>query len=134
ELQCVGRGHPGNGVMGFVVESLQGGQTRRSCPPISERDHRRVAGDRGRNQRRSRPTRGDAGMRWPTVELQEVCKTGSGTTPPRNQPALYEGRIAWVKSGELRENEIFETEEHVSDVALRTTSLKLVPAGALLVA
>lgn len=73
-------------------------------------------------------------MNWPIVELQEVCKTGSGTTPPRNRPELYEGCIPWVKSGELRENEILETEEHISEVALNTTSLKMVPAGAILVA
>jgi type I restriction enzyme S subunit len=44
------------------------------------------------------------------------------------------GTIPWVKSGELRENIITETSEHVTDAALRETSIKLVPAGALLLA
>ena len=73
-------------------------------------------------------------MSWPAVELQEFCRTGSGTTPSRKKPELYEGNIPWVKSGELRENEILGTEEHVSEEALKSTSLKMVPAGALLVA
>jgi type I restriction enzyme S subunit len=47
----------------------------------------------------------------------------------------YEGgAIPWVKSGELREGLIVETEEHVTDAALRETSVKLVPAGAILIA
>ena len=49
--------------------------------------------------------------------------------------AYYEGgAIPWVKSGELREGLISETEEHITEVALRETSVKLVPAGAILLA
>ncbi len=44
------------------------------------------------------------------------------------------GTIPWVKSGELRETVINNTEEHVTEVALRETSVKLVPAGAILLA
>ena len=73
-------------------------------------------------------------MNWPIVEIQEICRTGSGTTPSRKNADFYFGHIPWVKSGELRETEIFETEEHVTDKALSETSLKLVPPGALLVA
>jgi type I restriction enzyme S subunit len=47
----------------------------------------------------------------------------------------YEGgTIPWVKSGELREAIITETEEYITEVALKETSVKLVPAGALLLA
>lgn len=73
-------------------------------------------------------------MNWPLVELQDFCRTGSGTTPSRTKAEYYEGTIPWVKSGELRETEIHSTAEHVSADALQKTSLKLVPKGALLVA
>lgn len=73
-------------------------------------------------------------MNWPTVELQEVCRTGSGTTPSRRKTEFYSGNIPWVKSGELRETEIMDTEEHVSEEAVKSTSLKIVPPGSLLVA
>lgn len=73
-------------------------------------------------------------MSWPVVEIQEICRTGSGTTPSRKNADYYSGQIPWVKSGELRETEIFGTEEHVTEKALSETSLKLVPPGALLVA
>ncbi|MDZ4130900.1 MAG: restriction endonuclease subunit S, partial [Hydrogenophaga sp.] len=44
------------------------------------------------------------------------------------------GTIPWVKSGELRESVITSTEEHVTEAALKETSVKLVPKNALLVA
>jgi len=44
------------------------------------------------------------------------------------------GRIPWVKSGELRETIITDTEEHVTGEAVNETGLKMVPSGALLLA
>jgi type I restriction enzyme S subunit len=75
-------------------------------------------------------------MKWDTVQISQFCKTGTGGTPSRsNKMRYYEnGTIPWVKSGELRENIITQTSEHVTDAALRETSIKLVPAGALLLA
>lgn len=68
--------------------------------------------------------------------LGDFCRTGSGGTPSRNEQARYYdgGTIPWVKSGELREGVIFGTEEHVTDIALKETSVKLVPKGAILLA
>ena len=73
---------------------------------------------------------------WKTVRISEFCRTGTGGTPSRsNLERYYEGgTIPWVKSGELRETVINETEEHVTEAALRETNMKLVPAGALLLA
>jgi type I restriction enzyme, S subunit len=69
------------------------------------------------------------------VKISEFCETGSGTTPSRQKlDRYYGGKIPWVKSGELRESKILATEEHVTKEALAETSLRLVPAGALLVA
>jgi len=69
------------------------------------------------------------------AKISDFCETGSGTTPSRQKAErYYGGNIPWVKSGELREGEITKTEESVTDAALKETSLKIVPAGALLVA
>jgi type I restriction enzyme S subunit len=73
---------------------------------------------------------------WSECRLASFCKTGTGGTPSRNQLARYYdgGTIPWVKSGELRESVIIQTEEKVTAAALEETSVKLVPAGALLLA
>ena len=70
------------------------------------------------------------------VRIGDFCETGSGSTPSRDQMARYYdgGTIPWVKSGELRESIITSAEEHITETALKETSVKLVPANALLVA
>lgn len=72
----------------------------------------------------------------PVLRIDDFCKTGSGGTPSRTQmDRFYEGgTIPWIKSGELRESIINGAEEYVTEAALKETSIKLVPAGALLVA
>jgi type I restriction enzyme S subunit len=44
------------------------------------------------------------------------------------------GTIPWIKSGELRESVINSAEEHVTDAALKESSIKMVPSGAILLA
>ena len=73
-------------------------------------------------------------MSWPKVAISEFCVTGSGTTPSRKNAAYYGGDVPWVKSGELVGNVISQTEETVTEKAVAETSLKLAPAGALLLA
>ncbi len=70
------------------------------------------------------------------IRIGDFCETGSGSTPSRDQMARYYdgGTIPWVKSGELRESTITSTDEHITEAALKETSVKLVPANALLVA
>jgi type I restriction enzyme S subunit len=70
------------------------------------------------------------------VRIEDFCKTGSGSTPSRKQVDRYykDGSIPWVKSGELREGIICETEESITEIALKETAVKSVPKGALLVA
>jgi len=70
-----------------------------------------------------------------TLPISAFCKVGSGGTPSRSkQQTYYGGSIPWVKSGELRENEILDTEEHITEQALRESSTKIVPKGAVLLA
>ncbi len=73
-------------------------------------------------------------MSYSLVAISSFCQTGSGTTPSRKEADFYGGDIPWIKSGELRENEILGSEEFVTEKALRTTSLKKIPAGSILVA
>lgn len=73
-------------------------------------------------------------MKVPMVPISDFCQTGSGITPSRQREDYYGGNIPWVKSGELRETEILQTEECLTSKALDETSIKIVPAGALLVA
>jgi type I restriction enzyme S subunit len=72
------------------------------------------------------------GWRW--VKLGDICKTTSGGTPHRGNSNFYGGSIPWVKSGELNDTIIVETEEAITSEALRSSSAKIFNKGTLLVA
>jgi type I restriction enzyme M protein len=72
---------------------------------------------------------------WPTVELGEIFATKSGTTPTRNNSAYFEGgHIPWVKTLDLTDRSIHNTDERITDLALEETHLQILPKGTVLIA
>ncbi len=71
---------------------------------------------------------------WQVKKLGEVCQTTSGGTPSRGNKSYYEGNIPWVKSGELDRGLILDTEEKISEEAVKNSSAKVFPKGTLLIA
>ncbi|RFP15081.1 restriction endonuclease subunit S [Duganella sp. BJB475] len=73
---------------------------------------------------------------WSDASVGEISVTASGTTPPRAQLTRYysKGVHAWVKTLDLSNAEIFNTDETVTDEALNETSLRIFPVGTVLVA
>jgi len=71
---------------------------------------------------------------WQSKKLGEVCFTTSGGTPNRGNSKFYQGNIPWVKSGELDRGLILDTEEKISEEAIKNSSAKVFPKGTLLIA
>jgi len=71
---------------------------------------------------------------WKLENLGSICKTTSGGTPSRKVPDYYKGNIPWVKSGELDNGLILDTEEKITESAVKNSSAKLFPKGTLLIA
>ncbi|WP_291833770.1 restriction endonuclease subunit S, partial [Brevundimonas sp.] len=79
---------------------------------------------------------GQVPAHWEVKRLSYVFRTiSSGTTPPSDQGAFYDGDVNWVTTGELRERPISQTTKRVSDEALAAFSaLKVYQPGTLLIA
>lgn len=71
---------------------------------------------------------------YPVKPLKRVCKTGSGGTPSRKHKEYYGSEIPWVKTSEVRNTVIFDTEEKISSKGLASSSAKLYPAGSIVIA
>lgn len=73
---------------------------------------------------------------WEVQTISACAETASGTTPARSETARYyhQGTIPWVKTLDLNNSVLNETDERVTEAALRETSLKLYPEGTVLVA
>lgn len=71
---------------------------------------------------------------WKIISIEEIAKTTSGGTPSRTNKVYYNGNILWVKSGELDDNFISDTEEKITEDAVKNSSAKLFPVGTVLMA
>ncbi|AQY22595.1 restriction endonuclease subunit S [Riemerella anatipestifer] len=72
---------------------------------------------------------------WEVKKLGEVCDVSSGSTPSRSVSEYWDnGTIPWIKTGEVKGNVIYETEEKITEMALKETSCKLYSKGSLLIA
>ena len=72
---------------------------------------------------------------WQYEKLGDLVKTTSGGTPSRRKSEYYvNGNIRWIKTKELNDRFIFETEEHITEDAVKNSSAKVLPEGALIVA
>lgn len=71
---------------------------------------------------------------WKMEKLKNYYNTFSGGTPSRSNENYYIGNIPWIKTGELRDSIICETEEHITEDAIANSSTKIIPPNSLLVA
>ena len=60
---------------------------------------------------------------WQIKTLGEVCETTSGGTPSRGNKSYYNGTIPWVKSGELNKGIIYDTEEKITEEAIKNSKI-----------
>jgi type I restriction enzyme S subunit len=71
---------------------------------------------------------------WQWKKLSELADTTSGGTPRRNCIEYFKGNINWFKSGELKDAEIFDSEEKITLEAIKDSNAKILPKGTLLIA
>ncbi len=72
------------------------------------------------------------GWCWATVEA--VGETATGGTPSRAESTYFGPGVPWVKSGELRDGYVTETEEQLTPEGLSACHASVVPRGALCIA
>ena len=79
---------------------------------------------------------GHHGDAWPVRSIQDMClRVTSGGTPSRRRPSFYEdGRWPWLKTQELRDGWLDDSEEHITDDAVASSSAKVLPENTVLMA
>lgn len=71
---------------------------------------------------------------WCWTRMKNIAQWGSGGTPSRKISEYYNGNIPWVKTGELNNDYVFETEEHITQNAILHSSAKLFPVNTVVIA
>jgi type I restriction enzyme S subunit len=73
---------------------------------------------------------------WEKKTIADVCTDiSSGGTPSRSNKAYWEnGTIKWVKTKELQDGWILDTEEYISQEGYNSSSTKMFPVNTILMA
>ena len=71
---------------------------------------------------------------WQVPKIKYLATIASGGTPDRSHPEYWNGSINWAKTGELQNNELYETEEKITEMALENSSAKVFSVDTILVA
>lgn len=71
---------------------------------------------------------------WEWVRLGQIGDWGAGATPARGNSSYYGGGMPWFKSGELVADFISDSDESVTELALKECSLRRNKPGDVLIA
>jgi type I restriction enzyme S subunit len=70
---------------------------------------------------------------WDVVPLKYVVEMRSGGTPSKERVDYWNGTVPWASSKDLKVEELHDTVDHVSDLAVHDGAAAVVAAGASLV-
>ena len=73
---------------------------------------------------------------WEKKQINDICSLiTSGGTPSRSNKSFWDnGNIKWVKTKELNDTWIIDTEEHITETGLNNSSAKIFPPNTILMA
>ncbi len=71
---------------------------------------------------------------WCWCRLGDVGDWKAGSTPSRSNPEFYNGNIPWLKTGDLTDDFVDIIPECISEIALKSCSMRLNPVGSVLIA
>ena len=68
------------------------------------------------------------------IKLGDIFEIGSGGTPSKLHPEYYNGNIPWVKTGDLKNEYLYEVENFITEEGLRNSSAKMYEEDTVLIA
>ncbi|WP_295445343.1 restriction endonuclease subunit S [uncultured Thiodictyon sp.] len=76
---------------------------------------------------------GDIPDHWGLAPLCYLVKFRGGSTPSKDNPEFWDGETPWVSAKDMKVWEIGDSIDHVSEEALRETSLTVLPHDSVLI-
>jgi len=75
---------------------------------------------------------GQVPAHWSVKPLKYLMSLTSGGTPSKDNLEYWEGTIPWASSKDLKSDELFDTQDHITQKALDIGGAALVPTGSIL--
>ena len=71
---------------------------------------------------------------WEWTRMGNIGDWGAGATPSKSNPDYYGGNVLWLRTGELNNSVVYDTEIKVTGKALKECSLRLNQIGDVMIA
>ncbi len=66
--------------------------------------------------------------------IKDICISSvSGGTPSKSNQNYWKGNIPWASPKDIKKHFIYDTEDHITEEALKESSTKLIPENSLLI-
>jgi type I restriction enzyme S subunit len=79
------------------------------------------------------PWLGDIPSHWDTCKMKYLVSAVGGMTPNKGVTRFWEGRVPWVSPKDMKRREIADSQDHITEAALRETNISLIPPPAVLI-
>jgi type I restriction enzyme S subunit len=79
------------------------------------------------------PWLGDIPEHWEARKVKFLVSTVGGMTPNKGVARFWEGPIAWVSPKDMKVHEIVDSQDHITNDALRATGIALIKPPAVLI-
>jgi type I restriction enzyme, S subunit len=66
---------------------------------------------------------------WPKMPLTEGCHCYSGGTPWKANAAYWSGALPWFSAKDLKQNDLYDSIDHISANVPKETTLRVLPAN-----
>jgi len=74
-------------------------------------------------------------VKWPLVQLKDLCSFMTGGTPSTKDTTNYiDGDIPWIVSGDIHRGEIFDASKRITRRGMERSPAKLLPENSILIA
>lgn len=70
---------------------------------------------------------------WEVRKLKQVMSFIGGGTPDKSKEEYWNGTIPWVSPKDMKSDDIFETQDQITQAAIQGSSTNLVPSGSILI-
>ena len=71
---------------------------------------------------------------WEWTRMGNIGDWGAGATPSKSNPDYYGGNVLWLRTGELNNSVVYDTDIKVTEKALKECSLRLNQIGDVMIA
>jgi type I restriction enzyme S subunit len=69
---------------------------------------------------------------WLLVPLGKLGESRGGGTPSKSRPDFWKGDLPWVSPKDMKVLHISDAQDHISEAAVKGSSVRLIPAGSIL--